>query len=256
MSFDKQIKPIGVFASAVYFSIPAIVTGLLVYVIAPIMIDQGVSKPLIYTIILIVPMMLLFILSFYVLKKERGKITWQDIKDRFRLKKMSKKDWLYTAGLLIFISAFHAFLSFTPKVLSKLPFFTPPQYVPPVANPNIENIVLQQSYLDIPLKNNWWVLIIFFVIMFFNILGEEFLWRGYILPRQELRYNNKAWLVNGLLWNMSHICWRWNMLMILPGCIAIPFLSQKLKNTYPGIIVHTILNGFAIIPIIQGIFGV
>lgn len=256
MSLNKQMKPIGFFTSAAFFSIPAILTGLLVYVIAPILNGKGVSKPLIYIIIFIVPMILLFIISFITLKIERGRIIWPDMKDRFRLKRMSKRDWLYTSGLLIFIISFHYLLSFTPKALSKLPFFAPPQYVPPVANPNIENIAFQQSYLDIPLKDNWWVLIIFILIMFFNIIGEEFLWRGYILPRQELQYKNKAWLINGLLWNLSHICWRWNMVMILPGCLAIPFVSQKLKNTYPGIIVHTILNGFTIIPIIQGIIGV
>lgn len=253
MSFNKEAKPIGLWMSIIYFSIPAILTALLVYAIAPVLDSIGISKPIIYIIILSVPMNVLLIIALAAVFIERGKISWPDIKDRFRLKKMGKRDWLYTAGLFLVISLFHSLLSFTPKLLSRIPFFMPPIYVPPVANPNIEITVFQESYLDIPLSGNWWVLIIFVLIIFLNIIGEEFLWRGCILPGQEKYFKDKAWLVNGLLWNLSHICWRWNIIMILPGCLLIPFVSQKLKNTYPGIIVHTFLNGLLIVPIMQGI---
>jgi Type II CAAX prenyl endopeptidase Rce1-like len=33
-----------------------------------------------------------------------------------------------------------------------------------------------------------------------NILGEEFLWRGVVLPRQEVAFGRRAWVVNGILW--------------------------------------------------------
>jgi membrane protease YdiL (CAAX protease family) len=205
-------------------------------------------------------MLLLLVIAFIAIIMERDKkidkISLNDIKDRFRLKKMNKRDWLYTAGLFVFIILFHYLLSFTPRLLSNIPFFIPPEYVPPIANPNINNIVFQESYLGIPLKGNWWVLLIFVLIIIFNIFGEELLWRGYMLPRQERHFTDKAWLVNGLLWDVSHICWRWNMIMILPGCLAIPFVCQKVKNTYPGIIVHTLLNSLSIFPIIQGIIGI
>lgn len=256
MSFNKEIKPIGLWSSVAFFSIPAVITGLLTYVLAPVLDSIGMSHSFIYIIILNVPMILLLVIAFIAVTIEGGKISLKDIKDRFRLKRMDKRGWLYTAGLFMFIILFHYLLSFTPRLLSSIPFFRPPQYVPPIANPNIVNTVFQESYLDIPLKGNWWVLAIFAFSLVFNILGEEFLWRGYILPRQERYFMKKAWLVNGLLWNLSHICWRWNMIMILPGCLAIPFVCQKVKNTYPGIIVHVLLNGLSIIPIIQGIIGI
>jgi hypothetical protein len=32
-----------------------------------------------------------------------------------------------------------------------------------------------------------------------NIVGEEFVWRGVVLPRQEVAFGGRAWLVNGVL---------------------------------------------------------
>ncbi len=256
MESDKVIKPIGLLPSIIFFSIPAILTGLLVYVLAPVLDSFGMPLSYIYISILNLPMILLLAIALISVIKERGKISLQIIKDRLRLKKMDRIDWLYTAGLLLFIILFHYLLSFTPVLLSRIPFFTPPKYVPPIADPNMANTVFQNSYLDIPLRGNWWVLVIFVLTIIFNILGEEFLWRGYILPRQERNFKDNAWLVNGLLWNLSHICWRWNMIMLLPGCLAIPFVCQKVKNTYPGIVVHTFLNSLSLIPIIQGIIGI
>lgn len=154
MSFNKEIKPAGLWSSIAFFSIPAILTGLLVYGLAPVLDGIGMPHPFIYIIILNVPMISLLVIAFIAVIIERGRISLQDIKDRFRLKKMDKIDWLYTAGLFMFIVLFHYLLSFTPRLLSSIPFFMPPKYMPPIANPNIENTVFQEYYLGIPLKGN------------------------------------------------------------------------------------------------------
>jgi membrane protease YdiL (CAAX protease family) len=41
----------------------------------------------------------------------------------------------------------------------------------------------------------------------------------------------------------------------LPTCLAVAFVAQRTKSTWPGIVVHFILNGLAIIPITAGIIG-
>ena len=40
--------------------------------------------------------------------------------------------------------------------------------------------------MGILLKGKWWIVLGYLGGLFFNIFGEEFWWRGYILPRQEL----------------------------------------------------------------------
>ena len=74
-------------------------------------------------------------------------------------------------------------------------------------------------------------------------MGEEFLWRGYILPRQELTYGKHTWMVHGVLWTLLHAFKWWQMLALLPGALALSFVAQRLQNTWPGIIAHFVTNG-------------
>jgi membrane protease YdiL (CAAX protease family) len=88
-----------------------------------------------------------------------------------------------------------------------------------------------------------WLLFSFqIVFFFFNIFGEEFWWRGYIFPRQELTHGKKTWVIHGILWTLFHFFWKWNLLILLPGALAASFVVQKLKNTTVLIIVHIAVN--------------
>ncbi len=48
-----------------------------------------------------------------------------------------------------------------------------------------------------------------------NIVGEEFVWRGVALPRQEVAFGGRAWLVNGILWLLFHAAFPWQVLLSL-----------------------------------------
>jgi membrane protease YdiL (CAAX protease family) len=85
-----------------------------------------------------------------------------------------------------------------------------------------------------------------------NIFGEELWWRGYILPRQELQLGRYTWLVHGILWAWFHVFKWWTIPALMIVCLVAPFVAQKTKNTYPGIISHLIVNGLGIgITIVQ-----
>jgi hypothetical protein len=83
--------------------------------------------------------------------------------------------------------------------------------------------------------------------LFFNIVGVEFWWRGYILPRQEVRFGRRAWLVNGTRWSFFHIFKWWGLPGLLVVCQIVPFLSQKLKNNWPAMIMDFLINGLGIV---------
>jgi membrane protease YdiL (CAAX protease family) len=109
--------------------------------------------------------------------------------------------------------------------------------------------------LGVPLKGAWWVLGVYFLALCFNIYGEEFWWRGYILPRQELAHGRWAWLVHGILWNLFHVFWKWNLIALIPQTLSLSFVAYKTKNTTPGILVHWINNGLGLVMILLGVLG-
>jgi hypothetical protein len=41
------------------------------------------------------------------------------------------------------------------------------------------------TFMGVTLKGQWWITIVYFSALLFNIFDEEFWWWGYILPRQE-----------------------------------------------------------------------
>lgn len=99
-----------------------------------------------------------------------------------------------------------------------------------------------------------WMLSVWAFMFFFNIVGEELLWRGYILPGQEITHGNMAWLINAALWMMFHLCFGLTlMIMLLPIILVLPYAVQKTENTNVGILIHALLNGPSFIMISLGI---
>jgi len=79
---------------------------------------------------------------------------------------------------------------------------------------------------------------------FFNIVGEELKWRGYLLRCQELCLTARAWRIDACLWTMFHLCSGWPLMMILSPILFIPpYIVQKRQTTWIGIFIHAAVNG-------------
>jgi len=85
-------------------------------------------------------------------------------------------------------------------------------------------------------------------------MGEEILWRGVILPRQEKASGQKAWFFHGLFWSIFHISFGWQLLIIaLPSLFILPYAVQHRKNSWIGVIIHAMINGPSFIAISFGL---
>lgn len=103
-------------------------------------------------------------------------------------------------------------------------------------------------------QNRTLLLLAWLPMFFCNIVGEELLWRGYLLPRQEQRFGSKAWILNGALWIVFHIPFGLRtILMVLPVFFALPWMAQRTRSTWPGIILHALVNGPAFAAILTGL---
>lgn len=123
-----------------------------------------------------------------------------------------------------------------------------------------------QNYCDVgPLQTTPWfmemrpfrggerlLLLAWLPMFFFNIVGEELLWRGYIQKRLPGRF---SWLLCSLLWLMFHLPFGIDLLLLLvPVIIIIPCAFHKTRNTSVGIFIHAIYNGPVFIAIALGAF--
>jgi membrane protease YdiL (CAAX protease family) len=100
----------------------------------------------------------------------------------------------------------------------------------------------------------YWIFLVWLPYFFFNIAGEELLWRGYLLPRQVSALGAGAWVFNGLLWTVFHLAIGWRIaVVLLPIEFIVPYVVQIRQNTWLGIIIHGVYNGSGFILVALGI---
>jgi membrane protease YdiL (CAAX protease family) len=121
------------------------------------------------------------------------------------------------------------------------------------------NLLSQDSYasflkMEKLRSDEYWLFLAWMPYFFFNIVGEELLWRGYLLPRQVLALGRYAWIFNGLLWAIFHIGIGWRIaIVLLPIEFIVPYVVQKRQNTWLGIMIHGLYNGSGFIMVALGV---
>jgi len=94
-------------------------------------------------------------------------------------------------------------------------------------------------------------LLVWLPMFFFNIVGEEILWRGYIQNRMKSKF---SWLVCAILWAGFHLPFGLDMIiMASPALLIIPYIFHKTKSTSITIAIHGIYNGPIFVLISLGI---
>jgi membrane protease YdiL (CAAX protease family) len=114
-----------------------------------------------------------------------------------------------------------------------------------------------REFMDIPLPGAWWILVYYAVVMLVcNIGGEELWWRGYLLPRQELAFGGTAWVIHGIFWSVFHLFMQptlWDTMRMAITGVALSFVAQRTRNTWPGIIGHGFGNLPFFLSLVQGV---
>ena len=179
----------------------------------------------------------LIILGVVILKKEGFRINNITITSRLRFRKLTKSDILWTLSGFIAIAVLSGFVM---KIIS---FF-------------IGQFDHSPSFMTFePLtKGRYWLLLVWLPYWVLNILGEEFIWRGVMLPRQELVFGKYTWVIHGFGWGLFHVAFGWKLMITLIPIIFIQsFVVQKTKNTWTGVLLHAGINGPSFIAISLGL---
>ena len=89
------------------------------------------------------------------------------------------------------------------------------------------------------MQGNWGWFAVILLLFLFNILGEELLFRGVLLPRMKGVFGRRDWLANAVLFTVYHLHEPW----LMPGTFvcdtfAYVYPSRRYQSTWIGIIVH------------------
>lgn len=191
----------------------------------------------------------LFVLSMIIVRQEEGDLRWTTVKRRLWLNapqdpktgESRRRLWLWAIPFTIaFVVWGIALMPYVAKLwVSVLPFFAePPGY-------DFGAVLGSREILN-RLVGAWWFLGLFMVSAIFNtVLGEEFLFRGVLLPKMEGVFGRWSWVANGVLFGLYHVHQPWSILgVIISGVFCLAFPSWRYRSTWMGIIVHSVQTVF------------
>lgn len=179
----------------------------------------------------------LIITGLVILKSEGYRISRQTITNRLRFRRLTLRNLLFALGGLVAVGVISGVvMQILEMVIGKF---------------DHSPAIMQFEPLS---AGRYWLLLVWVPYWLTNILGEEFLWRGVMLPRQEIAFGKYAWLIHGFGWGLFHIAFGWQLLITLVPLIFIQsYLVQKTGNSWVGVIMHGGLNGPAFLAICFGL---
>ena len=75
--------------------------------------------------------------------------------------------------------------------------------------------------------------------MVFTIVGEELLFRGFLLPRMNGAFGRGDWVANGLLFTVYHLHVPWAMSAALLDTLTLAYPTKRYRSAWIGIAVHS-----------------
>ena len=237
-----NIKPIKPLFAFLMFLIPGIWFYIILMIFIPAVTElTGISSYIVFlflsTLLLNIP---LFIFTVFLTKRD-GYVTFKDMRERLRIKKISFIDVLWIVAGLIIAAALTGLIILVISLI-----------FPSFDINSLDNI---SPIKAVPLDGSQRFFLLFFpVAFFFNFVGEEILWRGYILPRQIVsKYGKYAFIINALFHCVYHLAFGIAILVFIPLMLLMSYIAYKRENTTTAIIIHFLMGAPAEVLIALGI---
>jgi len=236
---NPPLKPLGLRSSFLIFGSTAVVLFLQTHYTIP-WLNKITGMEIIFFWFLVAVLGVFFpliITALIILKLEGYSLNRINWVTRLRFKAITKKDLLLSIwGLILIMALSAAVMSLIEWVYGEFDSTPPFMAFEPLNS------------------GRYWLLAVWFPYWIFNILGEELLWRGVMLPRQEIAFGKKAWVIHALGWGLVHIAFGWQLLItLLPILFIQSYIVQKTKNSWTGVIIHAGINGPSFIAIALGV---
>lgn len=249
-----EIKRMSIPVQLGHFIIPALMMIYSMYIFVPFALNHGLTEYESFIISYTIPMALLFVYAIVIYKYKDNRRSMVGFLKRYRITKLTIKD--VGIGIVIYLIAMvgYGLFSIIGKTLIENGLMPLPNNIPNIIDPRIPfSLIGLESMITEPLTGNGMVIWSYSIMLFFNVVGEELFWRGYMLPVQEKTFGKITWLVHGLLWTLFHGFKWWDLAGLLPVCLLIAFIAQKRQSIWPGLIAHMLFNGMLLIMIVLAV---
>jgi uncharacterized protein len=227
----------------------ALPMGLLAWVVSPLLADQ-LSGPSPLTRALIVTLTgglaWQFVLTMILVRREQGSLRWSVLRDALWLRapraprsgRRGGRLWLVVLPLMV---------AFAAEGLISMPG--------PAARDFGD--FLGSDAGDTLLAGAWgWFAIIAALAVFNTVLGEELLFRGFLLPRMNGVFGRRDWLANGVLFAAYHLHMPWAIPSTLLDTFILAYPSRRYRSALIGIAVHSaqsvVLLGLVLSLVLKG----
>jgi membrane protease YdiL (CAAX protease family) len=217
---------------------------------------SGVTRVVLLTLGLI----WLFVLSMIIVRREEGDLRWATVKRRLRLNAPREpatgqpraRLWLWVVPFLVAVAVVELVLN-TPLEnawVSVFPFLAEPEGYSFGAFFESQEILLR-------LEGAWWFFALFVISAVFNtMLGEEFLFRGVLLPRTEGVFGRWSWVANSVLFGLYHVHQPWGILDSILSGLLYTYPAYRYRSTWMSIILHSaqsVFFAFLVLGVVLGL---
>jgi uncharacterized protein len=217
---------------AAVWAAAALPMGLLAWVVAPVVADHlsgpgALTRALIIT--LTAGLIWQFALVMFLVAREQRTLRWAVLKDALWLRspraprtgRRARRIWL-VVPVLVVASAAEGLMA-----------------LPGVAGHDM-GAFLDSNAGEQALGGSWgWFAIIAALVLFNTVLGEELLFRGYLLPRMNGVFGRRDWVANGVLFAGYHLHMPWAIPTTLLDTFILSYPSKRYRSALMGIAVHS-----------------
>jgi hypothetical protein len=240
------------------WALVALPMALLGWVVAPAIIPNSPLHPgITYWLLMIAGMGWQFVVSLVILYRELGTLRWSAIRRRTWLQSPQEPRtgepnpklywWLLPALLFSGVVSLGLAGYLDAPMVRLFPALQPAEFM------DISQL------LDPQFRGQWWLLGVLLISHLLNyFLGEEFLFRGVLLPKMQGVFGKYDWLANGVLFGLYHLHKPWMLPSIIISSFAITWPAARFRSNWMAIIVHGVegLPSLVLVPaVILGLVG-
>ena len=213
----------------------ALPMGALAWIVAPAIDDQFSGEgnvPLVKALLLLLTAGLIwqFVLVVILVRREQGTLRWPVVREALWLRsprdpksgRRGGRVWLVLIPLFV--------------------LFYLEMFLPEPAHPKNRDFAefLDSDLGEQFLSGAWgWFAVIVVLAIFNTVLGEELLFRGFLLPRMNGAFGRFDWLVNGVLFAAYHLHEPWVFLSPLADAVVLAYPTKRYRSAWIGIAVHS-----------------